>query len=628
MAGDDITTRRSAPAKRTSASDLGLGTDFAGHRIEAEIGRGGMGVVYRARHVALDQPRALKLIAPALAADPDFRARFEREARLAASVDSEHVVTVHHAGVDAGRLFLSMRLVRGRDLGSLVEEDGPLAPVAAAAILDQIAEGLDAAHSVGLIHRDVKPSNILVDDGTDPPRAFLSDFGISGLEAENLRGGAGEFAGTPDYVSPEQIEGVDVSTRADIYALGGVIYFMLTGQAPFPDRPEPAKLVAHSKAPRPHPSRLAAVPRAADEVVARAMSVRPEDRYASGRELTSAFRRAIGATKVRRPRNASLLAALAAAVAAGVTLAVVLLGADSEKTTPTGPADDRTSSPGEIAGRTALTGEPLDIAAGTLKMWVTTSQPPTLTGIDPATGAVDPGPLPLGPTAAPVSVAPGFGSIWVLDAVGEELLRVDPRDQLISARIAIGGDPTEVIAGGAWLWVAKKSANEVVRVDPQTNAVDATARLSGSPRALAYNDGSVFAAAPAEGSIERVAADSGARVGEPVEIGGAPRDLAVGRAGLWVLDSDRPAIRLLRIADLRRQGPPIDALPGTDAITTGFGSVWAAAPTSGTVSRIREATGEAAGEAQVGRAPSGVAIGFGSVWVADGRGERVAQLTP
>ena len=119
---------------------LQTGAEIGNYMIQRRLGRGGMGVVYRARHVALDQPRALKLIAPALAADPDFRARFEREARLAASVDSEHVVTVHHAGVDDGRLFLSMRLVRGRDLGSLVEADGPLTPVAAAAILDQIEQ--------------------------------------------------------------------------------------------------------------------------------------------------------------------------------------------------------------------------------------------------------------------------------------------------------------------------------------------------------------------------------------------------------------------------------------------------------------------------------------------------------
>lgn len=587
-----------------------------------------MGVVYRARHLALDQPRALKLIDPSLAADPEFRSRFEREARLAASVDSEHVVTVHHAGVEDGRLFLSMRLVRGRDLGSLVEEDGPLTPTSAAAVLDQVAEGLDAAHAAGLIHRDVKPSNILIEEGGERPRAFLSDFGISGRDAPDYEGRPGPFLGTPDYVAPEQLEGGQVTKHADIYALGGVAHYMLTGAVPFPDRPEPAKLVAHSKAPRPTPSSLAAVPRAVDEVVARAMSTDPHERYGSGQELASAFRHALG-VESSRPRRLPALAWAIAAVTLAAVVTTVLMLSDSETTTELPqPTEKRSGTVAEVAGRTKLAGRPVSIAPGTLKMWVTTSEPAALTGIDPATGAVDPGPLPLGQDAALVSVATGFGSIWVLDAAAQELLRVEPRDQLVSARIPIGGNPTEVIAGGAWLWVAQDSTDDVVRVNPQTNAVDTAASLPAAPGALAYNDGTVYAALPDAGRVARIDANSGVPAGDSIDTGGSPKDLAVGRAGLWALDADTAAIRLV---DLEASRPRVTNVPvdaGVTSIATGLGSVWAVSPRSGTVSRIREGSRELLGELPTGATPSGLSTGFGSVWVADSQAETVAQLTP
>src|SRR5688572_5004016 len=211
-----------------------IGAEFAGHRIEAVIGAGGMGVVYRARNLALDRERALKVLAPGLSSDPRFRERFKRESRLAAAIEHPHVIPVHQAGEEDGHLYLSMRLVAGHDLRELVAERGPLDPGEAGAIVIAVASGLDAAHAAELIHRDVKPANVLVGSGADTGRVYLTDFGIS----RTTRGGetvtgTGELVGTADFVSPEQIAGDPVDGRADVYALGGVLHFALTGKPPF-----------------------------------------------------------------------------------------------------------------------------------------------------------------------------------------------------------------------------------------------------------------------------------------------------------------------------------------------------------------------------------------------------------
>src|SRR5688572_26219091 len=237
------------------AARLTQGVTFANHRIEQELGRGGMGVIYRARELTLDRERALKVIADELASDPRFGERFRREARLAASVEHPNVVTVHHAGEEGGLPFLSMSLVPGPDLGALVDATGPLDPERASNLITQIATGLEAAHARGLVHRDVKPSNVLVaGDGSDE-RAVVTDFGLSRLVGEDHGlTQTGDFLGSTDWVAPEQIEGGEIDARADVYALGALAFFLLAGKAPFAGRSEAAKLVAHVNADRPKPS--------------------------------------------------------------------------------------------------------------------------------------------------------------------------------------------------------------------------------------------------------------------------------------------------------------------------------------------------------------------------------------
>jgi serine/threonine protein kinase len=268
-------------------SDPRIGSVIAGHRIERLVGRGGMGVVYDAVDVALDRTVALKLIAPELAAEPGFRARFMTESKVAASLDHPNVVPIYRAGEEDGVLFLAMRFVAGDDLRTIIERDGPLAPERAAAIVEQVAAALDAAHARGLVHRDVKPANVLV---TGDDHCYLTDFGlVKDLAATTGVTRTGDVMGTLDYVAPERIQGGDTGPWTDVYALGCVLFFALTGRVVFAvDAPE-SKLWAHVTEPPPAVSAVRpSLPRALDDVVARALAKEPRRRYPTAQALAAA----------------------------------------------------------------------------------------------------------------------------------------------------------------------------------------------------------------------------------------------------------------------------------------------------------------------------------------------------
>lgn len=264
-------------------ADPRIGTELAGYRIEALIGRGASGGVYLAEHVRLGRKVALKILSPELAADDVFRQRFIRESRLAAELDHPGIVTVYDAGEQDGIPYLSMRLVEGTDLATVLER-GRLDPERAVRLLSQVAEALDAAHARGLVHRDVKPANILLAPAPgSPERAFLSDFGIakrSGSLPELTR--TGHFVGTLDYVAPEQIRGEEIDARADQYSLACVLYHCLTGEPPFARPSEVAVIYAHLNDDPPRPSaRRPDLPAGLDAVLERGLAKAREDRYAS-----------------------------------------------------------------------------------------------------------------------------------------------------------------------------------------------------------------------------------------------------------------------------------------------------------------------------------------------------------
>jgi len=269
--------------------ELAVGTVFAGHRVDALAGRGGMAVVYRATDLALDRPVALKLVAAALGEEPAFRARFATECKLAASIDHPHVVPVYRAGEERGRLFLTMRLVDGDDLRTVLRREQRLDPGRAAALVAQVAAGLDAAHRRGLVHRDVKPASVLVERRAGEEHAYLTDFGLTvDPRAARHLTRTGFAVGTADYMSPDQARGETVDARSDVYALGCVLFRMLTGSPPFERPSEVETLLAHLHDPPPRPRSLAPeLPEAIDAVLARALAKAPAERTPSATALAS-----------------------------------------------------------------------------------------------------------------------------------------------------------------------------------------------------------------------------------------------------------------------------------------------------------------------------------------------------
>ncbi len=282
-----------------SLAGFTAGSRVAGYRLERQVGAGGMAVVFRARDERLGRRVALKILAPALASDEGFRQRFLHESRAAAAVDDPHIIPVYEAGEADGVLFIAMRYVPGGDLRSLIRRAGPLPPARVDALISPVAAALDAAHAAGLVHRDVKPANMLID--ARPGRAdhvYLSDFGLSkaALSPADLTG-SGQFLGTADYISPEQIRGEPVDGRADQYALACAAFELLTGEAPF--RRDDALAVIYAQAAEPPPpltSRRPDLPPEADQVFAAALAKAPEDRYPTCQDFAEALGEALGLT--------------------------------------------------------------------------------------------------------------------------------------------------------------------------------------------------------------------------------------------------------------------------------------------------------------------------------------------
>src|SRR5919106_101189 len=397
------------------------GTSFAGYRVDSLVGRGGMGVVYRATDLSLGRPVALKLIAPELAEDESFRARFLREPRLAASLDHPNVIPIYEAGEHDGQLYLAMRFVEGEDLKSLLEREGKLAPERALGILGQVAGALDAAHRRALVHRDVKPANVLLDG---EGHVYLTDFGITkqvGGESTDT----GRVVGTFDYLAPEQIRGEPVDGRTDTYALGCVLYECLAGEPPFRRGTEAETLWAHMQEQPPPLDGHAAL----DPVMRKALAKDRDDRYPTCTELIDA---AAGPPLVPlgvRRRARGILAAGLFLLAAAIAIAIVAI---------TGGGDE--------------TSEPLGNGVA---------------AIDASDGGVTS--FTEAPTP-PGNVAVGEGGVWTLDNEARRVSRIDPDTKEVTESFETPGVPTELAAGEGALWIGIAGGRG------QTNATVSVAR--------------------------------------------------------------------------------------------------------------------------------------------------------
>ena len=394
-----------------------------------------MGVVYRATHLGLERPVALKVIARELAGDEGFRQRFLRESRLAARLDHPAVVPIYDSREVDGELIVAMRLVEGGDLRRLLDREGPLPPVRAIALLGQVAEALDAAHAAGIVHRDVKPHNVLVEGD----RAFLSDFGLAKALGRSEAVSGASVVGTAEYMSPEQWRGEEVGPAADVYSLGCVLYEALTGIAPFARKQSDTE---------------PEMPEGLDAVIERAVAKDPADRYPSAAALIAAAREREGAgmaatgvlsasdaaaerptAALRRGRARRWLgagpgpawggvklwwaAAAAALAAAGVAAALVLGGGGVEVSAPI-----------------AVGKPPLRIATSKEAIWVLSAGDGTLTRLDPEGGeVVDTYELGRGVEA----VAVGNGMVWISDPAHGTVERFDPASGEVTRRFAVTG---------------------------------------------------------------------------------------------------------------------------------------------------------------------------------------------
>jgi hypothetical protein len=628
----------------TIDTDDRAGTTLLGYALEERVGAGGMGVVYRAHDVRLKRWVALKLVAPRLARDERFRERFLRETEAAASLEHPNVVPVHDAGEVDGQLYLAMRFVEGRDLRALLREDAPLAPARAIAIAAQVASALDAAHERGLVHRDVKPSNVLLDV---QEHVYLADFGVAGRFADGVPSPDAGSLGTPAYVAPEQVEGGAVDGRADVYSLACLLYECLTGEPPFVRDSPLAVVWAHLEEQPPRASeRNPALPAALDAVLARAMAKSAEERYATCGELVGEAAAALGlAAPAARRRLPLALAALGLlALAAALAAALVVPRGEAPRTAGAAPYRKALVAidPGtnRIATVTRLDGDPYDAVAHGRTIWVYDWLDRTVSEVDAVTRDVrrrtpiatpdfDPG------FVGPLVAADDSGAWVVYCAEGEP-----PRGTLTRIWPGARGRrehrldfwPLAVAVGEGSVWVVgwRPAVPTLFRISPETGAVTGRVRLApdAGGDSVAIGEGAVWVGDSRNAVLQRIDPRSLAVTGR-VDLGTTGQRPVVGLGAVWVAVGDGGG-RLLRVnpATLRVDEVFSSYATRSGTYAVGGGSLWWNDVGGGTVLRVDPATGRIVstfrvtptGPEGVGLMSTAIAVHGDRVWVAVGTG--------
>jgi DNA-binding beta-propeller fold protein YncE len=638
----------------TVSADPRLGTMVADYRVEALAGRGGMSVVYRAHDERLGRDVALKLLAPELTDDEQFRKRFLRESRIAASLNHPNIVPVYSAGEIGGMLYLAMRFVEGADLKALLRRESRLEPARALALLGQVASALDAAHSHGLVHRDVKPANILLGGASLDETAYLADFGLT--KAEASRAGAtatGQLVGTLDYVAPEQIRGQTLDGRADVYALGCVLYECLTGRPPFAHASDVAVLYAHLHDVPPPASELRpGLPPALDVSLARALAKQPEERHHSAGELVTDAGEAFGvagalpsaaprgwhrrlwppaptASRAHRWRLLVVGAALLVVAAGGIG-AVLHTRADAKVNVI--PNSVAVIDPGsnKLVGDIPVGREPSFVAAAGDHVWVGNRRDRNLTKIGPDA----PWPtinIPL--DAPPAALIAGPNAAWVVTAGSRlKLARFDPRydeaiknvplpAELSTSKIgaAIWGGGlvrTPLAFGDGTIWTLGGLGGSLTRRDPTTLLPHGSAELGDFATAIAAGSDAVWVTTKYSGLL-RIDPDTNDIVDFfRFSARAVPVDVAVGAQAVWIASEGDDVVT--RIDPTTREQTPIRVGDGPTAIAYDFGSVWVACKGDGTVWRIDPATTppKVVKHWKLGASPEDIAAGAGAVWTA------------
>jgi YVTN family beta-propeller protein len=586
-----------------------------------------MGEVFLVRDVRLGRPVALKLLAASVAEDERFRERLLRESRLAASLDHPNVIPIYEAGEEGGRLFIAMRYVPGGDLKALLRREGALEPARAMAIFEQIADALDAAHRHGLVHRDVKPSNVLLDRDGGREHCYLADFGLT-QSASDRAPADGQLMGTVDYVSPEQIRGDEVTGRSDVYALGCMVFECLTGEVPFRHRSDLATLFAHLEEDPPSASaRNSSLPTAIDPVVARALATEPDERQSSCAELVADASAALGLGGARPRRLPSVAMATVVLVLAAAALAAILVTREGTAAPPTGSLIGIDPQSGDTTARYRVSAHPGAITTGAGRVWLGDFNDGALWTLEPSSGEM--------------RRITSVGQPRDLTALGDKIYVVGDNSavfaQVFTGTVtrydAVTGEREReldlyscTVAGGEGvLWSMGLFGDKRLSTDPgelrilrnvtlpyrQPTSVETT-RINQRDLAVGY--GSVWVLGDGiDRRMWRLDRYNG-RILATIKLPFIPRTVAAGEGGVWVTAplGDRvllidPATNAIRAT--------IPTGRGTSGIATGAGSVWVTNTIDRTVSRIDPSSAQVVDQIDVGGRPREIAVGAGGVWV-------------
>ena len=666
-------------------AELPEGTVFAGHRIDGVAGRGGMGVVYRATHLALDHVVALKVIAPELADDPRFRERFVRESRTAVSIRHPNVVQVRHAGEEGGVLFVTMDYVEGSDLRALINAERRIEPVRGALIIAQVAAALDAAHERGLVHRDVKPGNVLIEVRDGDEHVYLTDFGLTKrMSGATELTASGAFIGTLEYMAPEQIRGGELDARTDVYALGGVAFAMLTGEPPFGRVDgDVAKLYAHLNDPVPRASeRWPALPVEVDPVLQRAMAKKPEERYASAGEFARALEEvAIGPSQVAEPTVTTpvavpfepageateetapaepstvaaaeptppppsrpqgrrrLLGALAGLAVVGAVVAVVALAGGGDDDDGGGGGDGTTRNAGNTTGDGPT--QEFQKDAGDFPVGVTLYETEDRTLI--LTASRDDGVLTAlntdGERIAKGGVSggetdflvPGFDFLWTADGLNDQLVQIDP-DTLTPTDVSYptGQFPRDVVVTEDSIWVANRDSDDLTRVDPDAETADQVPTDGNFPRRLAYDGERVWVAYKSSGDIQAFNAAT-SEPEDPIQVGGEPHGLFVDDQSLWIANTGSDQVQNV---DLGNPSAPIENFPDVcdepRDVELAFESLWVTCGIDQAVKQLDPQNGTELGEVPLNTQLEAITSSENpdTIWVGGGGSGKVFAISP
>jgi tRNA A-37 threonylcarbamoyl transferase component Bud32/streptogramin lyase len=616
-------------------SSIAAGSVVAGFRVDSLIGEGAMGAVYLAEDTRRGEKVALKVLAPELARDDRFRQRFLRESQLAGALDHPHIVPTIASGEEDGVLYLAMAYVEGSDLRELLRRDRRLEPERALDLIGQVADALDAAHGAGLVHRDVKPGNILVSAGPDGEHAYVCDFGLARhvSSVSSLTGERG-FVGTIDYVPPEQIEGGAIDGRADVYSLGCVLFECLAGERPFERESELSVVFAHLNEPPPRLSDLRPeLPQAFDDVFATALAKSPADRYSTCGDLVTAARAALrGKVILRRKRRrrrllvaAGVLLAAAGAVIGGVFVSLgghvsahprTALRTISLRPDALSLIDAKAL---RVAGHVGFGKEVglgatvSDVAFAGGSAWVLRSGEQRIVRVDPSTHEIK-GLVKL-PWAPGKRIATGAGSLWVTREDGQDVVRVDARTGKVADRFAAGGGD-DIAYGDGSLWLARGPS--VDRVDARSGRLlrrvtGVTGGAATPANYIAFADGAVWLARAGNGLVTKIDPMEN-RIVAQTRLHGQVRDLAVGGGLVWVSVVPDGVVFELSEDDLAVRGS-LASGPDPERLSFGGGRLWIANTAAKAISLLDPASGRRS-EISVGATPSTLVYRNGSVWVA------------